>query len=98
MILACNIGKFRLWAGQPFLALARLDAEAADFSTLGRDVRNGVITTSEKPVVIFRPASGNQPELRPNYLPENLPPGVIALETTSIPPGAYELEIVLKSQ
>jgi hypothetical protein len=98
LILACNVGKFRLWAGQPFLALTRLDAEAGDVRALGREVRNGVITTSERPVVTLRPSSSDQPELCPSYLPDNLPPGVIALDTTSIPSGAYELGVALRSQ
>ncbi len=97
MILVSSIGKFRIWTGQPLLALVRLEAEAADLMDQC-EVRQGIIVTSQKPVVILRSTSGDRSELQPDYLPENLPPRVVALDTTSIPTGAYEVGISLMSK
>jgi len=62
MILVCNIGKFRVWAGQPFLAQVRLEAEGSDYLK-GENVRNGLVDIVERPAVVLRPAAERQADL-----------------------------------
>jgi hypothetical protein len=96
MILACSIGKLQLSAGQPLLASVRLDAESIDLRS-GLTVKGDQIVPWDRPEVTLRSVE-SRAEFRPDSIELNLPPNVIAMETTDLQTGAYEIGIKLSGQ
>jgi hypothetical protein len=85
MILRCELGKSRLWVGQPLVISTELEFEPTwdlappDLSAVARiSLRS---TISEPVDHIATP------------IEVNLPPGVVAVETLDIPAGAYEVVV-----
>jgi hypothetical protein len=84
MILNWWIGKSRLWAGQPFTIGTILEWEQI--------IDSGIPDPGARGEVTFRPVGGGK-EIRGTPLPENLPTGVIAVETLNLMPGVYEVTV-----
>jgi hypothetical protein len=96
MILVCNLGKFRLFKGQPLLASCWLEPEWSDYAA-GGSIRGGRLLTNEKPAVLARNCgSGANVALR--QIEDNVPPGVAAADTSAMPEGAYEILIALNAK
>jgi hypothetical protein len=102
MVLTCNVGKIRLWQGQPFLARTALDPspdELIDSSKSSPFYAQGtsfVLKQEPTSAVLFRRI---QPDERIDWI-EGTPietqvaPGVVASETLDIDPGVYEVKII----
>jgi hypothetical protein len=84
MILFCELGKSRLWAGQPLVIATRVEFEPA----MDDEPPNSSFAVS----VYFRAVDAESEEWqKATPLDVGLPPGVTAIETLDIAPGAYEL-------
>jgi hypothetical protein len=86
MILRCELGKSRLWAGEPLVVSAKLELEP------GCDTERAEISSVTN---VFLRSVGLEPieQRRATPLPANLPPSVAVVETLDIAPGAYEVAL-----
>ena len=98
MKLLSNLSKYRLWKGQPLLGTFRLAAEASDLATPEDTVRDGFLVTNERPAVLLTPCEDRTRIQTGRFIDENLPPGVIALDTTDLEEGAYEVLVAVGSE
>lgn len=96
MILVCNVGKHRLYTGQPFLASCWLEPEWTDYA--GEQlIKGGRIITEESPAVLMRNCETGDNFPLPSIV-ESVPPGIFAGDTSSLPEGAYEVLVALAAK
>jgi hypothetical protein len=85
MILRCELGKSRLWIGEPLILSTEMEFEPS------KDAAPPDSSTESR--VLFKSVEDDTEAHQATPLQVNVPPGVLVLETLDIPPGAYEVVI-----